>query len=242
MSLWKFDYEFDRERLLKEASADVHDRYHIPADNTTYFSSDSVDISPRDKSLPVKYDKAIGIPKIQWKHLSVSGALDHSYAPFTDVGNCSNEKFVEWLEKNKESSPKVAKFYDELRVHVKNANKSCPYALELAKYFIDLVGDDAWPRFYYQKKGFKLRLHTDRGTQCSINFVLTEDPDPIYFENDEQVYYKVALLNTSELHGVIATKDRYLFKLSFSDTSFEKVKDVLSSHITECYGHISLQR
>ena len=86
---------------------------------------------------------------------------------------------------------------------------------------------ESYPRFYYQKKGDRLVLHTDRGTQCSLNFVLTEDPDPIYFENDEQVYYRVGLLNTSEKHAVYTTKDRYLFKLSFADTSFEKVKNQL---------------
>jgi hypothetical protein len=200
--LWKFDYEFDKVRLLKEA------------------------MSNKYNSLPTKYERDNIERAYSWT------TDDNNYAPFTDVGNCSNEKFVEWLEKNKESSPKVAKFYDELRVHVKNANKSCPYALEIAKYFANLVGEDNCPRFYYQKKGFKLRLHTDRGTRCSINFVLTEDPDPIYFENDKQTYYKVGLLNTSELHGVIATEDRYLFKISFPDISFEKVKDVLSSKLS----------
>ena len=201
MSLWKFDYEFDKTRLLKEAMSDNY------------------------ISLPTKYERDNIERAYSWT------TDDNNYAPFTDVGNCSNDEFVEWMDKNKESSLKVAKFYDELRVHVKNAD-DCPYGLELAKYFADLVGEDNWPRFYYQKKGFKLRLHTDRGTLCSINFVLTEDPDPIYFENDEQVYYKVGLLNTSELHGVITTEDRYLFKISFPDTSFEKVQDVLSSKLS----------
>jgi hypothetical protein len=189
MSLWKFNYEFDRERLLQEAMRPAGDDDFAP----------------------------------------LTGPLGKGgyFAPFTDIGNCSNDEFVEWMDKNKKEIPKVAKFYDDLRVHVKNAD-DCPYALEIAKYFADIVGDELpYPRFYYQKKGFKLRLHTDRGTQCSINLVLTEDPDPIYFENDKEVYYKVGLLNTSERHGVIATKDRYLYKISFPDTSFEKVKNQL---------------
>ena len=177
MSLWKFDYEFDRERLLQEAT-------------------------------------------------EIEG-----YKPFTDVGNQSNEDFVEWFDKNPHLKEKVSKFYEKLRVHVKDVDK-CPYALSLAKYFTDLTEMESYPRFYYQKKGYRLGLHTDRGTQCSLNFVLTEDPDPIYFENDEQVYYRVGLLNTSEKHAVHTTKDRYLFKLSFAETTFEEIKDVLSSKLS----------
>ena len=177
MSLWKFNYEFDRKRLLQEAIS------------------------------------------IGW------------YKPFTDVGNQSNEEFVEWLDKNPHLKKKVSKFYKNLRVHVKEADK-CPYALEIAKYFTDLTGEESYPRFYHQKKGYRLSLHTDRGTKCSINLVLTEDPDPMYFENGEQVYYTVGLLNTSEKHAVHATEDRYLFKLSFAETTFEEIKDVLSSKLS----------
>ena len=54
MSLWKFDYEFDRERLLQEAT-------------------------------------------------EIEG-----YKPFTDVGNQSNEDFVEWVDKNPHLKKKVS--------------------------------------------------------------------------------------------------------------------------------------
>ena len=172
MSLWKFDYEFDRERLLQEAKE------------------------------------------------------GDFFQPFTDLGNQSNEEFVGWLVKNPHLKAKVSKFYENLRVHVKNADK-CPYALEIAKHITDLTGTKAWARFYYQKKGHRLGLHTDRGTNCSINFVLTKDPDPIYFENNEQIYYTVGLLNTTEKHAVHATKDRYLFKLSFVNATFEEIKNQL---------------
>jgi len=177
MSLWKFDYDFNRERLLHEAKE------------------------------------------------------GDFYQPFTDYGNQSNEEFVGWLVENPHLKEKVFKFYENLRVHVKNADK-CPYALEIAKYFTDLTGRKSWPRFYYQKKGYKLPLHTDRSTKCSINFVLTENPDPIYFDNDEQIYYTVGLLDTSERHAVRATEDRYLFKLSFVEANFKEIKDVLLSKLS----------
>ena len=95
MSLWKFNYEFDRKRLLQEAIS------------------------------------------IGW------------YKPFTDVGNQSNEEFVEWLDKNTHLKKKVSKFYENLRVHVKDVDK-CRYALEIAKYFTNLIGAESYPRFYHQ--------------------------------------------------------------------------------------------
>ena len=179
--LWKFNYKFNRERLLQEAK------------EGEYF---------------------------WW------GPAAHCY------GNQANEEFLGWLVKNPHLKKKVSKFYENIRVHVKNADK-CPYALEIAKHVTELTGHELWPRFYYQKKGHDLSLHTDRGIKCSINFVLTEDSDALYFENGEEVYYTVGLLNTSERHGVYTTKDRYLFKLSFVEKTFEEIKDVLSSKLGE---------
>ena len=64
--------------------------------------------------------------------------------------------------------------------------------------------------------------------------VLGDDYDPIRLESDGVPtikYYKTALLNTQSLHGVNATKDRYLFKMSFKDNSFEEVRDKLHNSL-----------
>ena len=171
MNLWEFDYEYNRELLLKEAKG-------------------------------------------------------NGYEPFTDIGNGSDEPFQDWKIKHLDLHGKVIQFYKHSRILVSNAD-DCPYALEIAKYFIKRTGFVCSPRFYFQKKGFSLPLHKDRGTECSINFVLGDDPDPIRFK-DEELVYTTGLLNTQSLHGVEATKDRYLFKLSFKKNTFYEVMNRLS--------------
>ena len=50
--------------------------------------------------------------------------------------------------------------------------------------------------------------------------------------DDGEKLFEQFLLNTSEKHAVHATEDRYLFKLSFAETTFEEIKDVLSSKLS----------
>ena len=125
---------------------------------------------------------------------------------------------------------KVLEFYEKKnnRILVRDNFEDCPYASSIQKYFEDLLGFDISSRFYLQKKGFMLPLHRDRGTYCAINMVLGDDYDPIRFKEHEE-YYKVALLNTQSMHGVAATKDRYLFKMSFKNNTYEEVKDKLQN-------------
>ena len=102
------------------------------------------------------------------------------------------------------------------------------YGKELSDYFQLLLQTRIKPRFYNQKAGFDLPFHKDRGTQCSINFVLT-GKDMISFKDFDE-YYEVALLDTQTEHAVLnTTEDRLLFKLSIPDMSFKDVHDVLSS-------------
>lgn len=90
---------------------------------------------------------------------------------------------------------------------------------------------DCRPRFYIQEVGVSIPFHKDRGTQCSFNFVLTDDPDPITFR-DETLIYTTALLNTSVDHAVLnPKKKRILFKLSIFDKSFDEIKNVLPSKL-----------
>ena len=110
---------------------------------------------------------------------------------------------------------------------IKHVKEDSSYAWDIAKDFMSLTGMRCKPRFYDQREGFTLPFHTDRGTKCSINIVLSDDPDPILFR-DGTVIYEVGLLNTEVEHSVISTKQRYLYKLSFFDNTFDEVKDKLS--------------
>lgn len=154
------------------------------------------------------------------------------YVPFTDVGNQTTKQFKEWMSENPHMRDKVIDFYRKMnsRTEVKES-WNCPYAISIENYFAELTGFEVVSRFYLQKSGFKLPLHTDKGTECSINMLLGEGHDPIKFKGHAE-YYKTALLNVQELHGVDTTQDRYLFKVSFKNNTFEEVKSVLSSKLS----------
>lgn len=105
------------------------------------------------------------------------------------------------------------------------------YGKELANYFSEITdAQKVKPRFMIQMSGYSLGFHKDTGTACSINFVCNSDPDPINFRHGKE-YYKCALLNTQEDHAVLeTTQDRFLFKISIFDKSYEEVRDNLISN------------
>ena len=105
------------------------------------------------------------------------------------------------------------------------------YGQELSDKFSSLLDvTDIRPRFMIQRSGYSLGFHKDAGTACSINFVCNNDPGPINFRDGPE-YYEVALLNTQVDHAVLETKeDRWLFKLSIFDKTYDEVKSILMKH------------
>jgi hypothetical protein len=104
-----------------------------------------------------------------------------------------------------------------------------PYAWELIKFF----GVDGLPRFFTQAPGFDLPQHTDFVTECAINLLIGNDLAPIDYGKNKY-YYKSALINVQEHHGVInPTSERLLFKIAIQDEPYasvkEKVKKALST-------------
>ena len=83
------------------------------------------------------------------------------------------------------------------------------------------------PRFYIQETGFTLPYHRDRSTTCAINFILSTPRDPITFRQGYNTFhfkYKTAIVDVTQEHMVTAmTSDRYLFKLSIFDKSYEEI-------------------
>lgn len=102
------------------------------------------------------------------------------------------------------------------------------YALEISNFFKEYFNiKDGKPRFYILDSSFGLPFHIDRGTLCSFNFLLSENPDPISFRYGK-VYYKNALLNTTIEHAVLPTTNkRILFKISIFDKNFDEIKNIL---------------
>ena len=102
-----------------------------------------------------------------------------------------------------------------------------PYAIEIAQYFELRTQYICKPRFYHLKKGYEISFHKDIGTLSSINFMLTDILSPMIFRN-ESVIYNSALINVQTEHMMQAKKeDRYVYKLSFKNNTFEEVKSKL---------------
>ena len=87
------------------------------------------------------------------------------------------------------------------------------------------------PRYYILKENSVLLPHIDYNTTCSINHVLSDDPAPVSFPGIGDFKYKTAILNTTIKHGVmnLGKKDRYLYKISFFDISYEEVCECLKN-------------
>lgn len=101
------------------------------------------------------------------------------------------------------------------------------YGKMIGEEFEEILDVPINPRFYILEKNFTLPFHQDRGTTCSINFVLSTSRDPITFRqgcNTFHFKYKSAIIDVTQEHMVTASKeDRYLFKLSIFDKSYEEV-------------------
>lgn len=84
---------------------------------------------------------------------------------------------------------------------------------------------DGEPRYYILQANTVLPVHTDMDTKCSVNHLL-EGSAPITFPDIGTYEYSTALLDISKPHGVDNTNsaDRYLYKISFFNHSFDEVK------------------
>jgi len=106
------------------------------------------------------------------------------------------------------------------------------YAQEMSDYFQNLFeSKDCKPRFYIQEPGFSLPFHRDRGTLCSFNFLLSENPDVINFRKFNYTY-RIGLLNTQAEHAVLnVTSKRVLLKISVFDKTFDQIGSILPTKL-----------
>ena len=94
---------------------------------------------------------------------------------------------------------------------------------QFAQQIIDDFGIGGKPRFYFLKPNSILPEHTDNGTTCSINFVLSNQLAPVTVEGTDYIY-KQALLNTSLRHSVTnGPIERILLKISIFNEPYEKL-------------------
>ena len=95
-----------------------------------------------------------------------------------------------------------------------------------SEYVDQIIQDfeiEAKPRFYWLMPHAVIPEHTDNGTLCSINIVLTDHAAPITI-NDQEYFYQTALLNTTVPHSVVNNEnERIMLKLSVFNETFEQL-------------------
>jgi len=98
-----------------------------------------------------------------------------------------------------------------------------PYIEQIMKDF----GVSGKPRFYWMEPFANVPTHIDNGTQCSLNFILTENAAPIKIGplGIGQMYrYQAALLNTTVPHSVVNNHhERIMLKISIFDETYEEI-------------------
>ena len=111
-------------------------------------------------------------------------------------------------------------------------NENFKVLTEECRKFLEQIDLEGIPRYYILKANSILRPHVDYKTKCSINHLLSTDSASVTYTNYGDFKYKTALLNTSEEHSVDNRNysDRYIFKISFFNHSYEEVKEKIIAY------------
>lgn len=92
-----------------------------------------------------------------------------------------------------------------------------------SEYITKIMNDfevEGKPRYYWMKPHAVIPEHVDNGTQCSLNFVLTENASPVTIGGTEY-YYDSILLNTTVPHSVTNNEhERIMLKISIFNESY----------------------
>lgn len=97
------------------------------------------------------------------------------------------------------------------------------YNSEYIKKIMNDLNIQGKPRFFYQQPNFHLMPHKDFGTMCSVNIILSDNPEPIIFK-EKTFYYTQALINVQKIHSVkTLNTERIMLKISIPDKSFDEV-------------------
>lgn len=86
-------------------------------------------------------------------------------------------------------------------------------------------------RFYWLEPFGEVPEHVDNGTQCSLNFILTDHASPIRY-GDQEYFYQAALINTAIPHSVKNKEhERIIFKISIFNETFQEVAEKIKRFI-----------
>jgi hypothetical protein len=114
-----------------------------------------------------------------------------------------------------------------------------PVALKESQRFIEYYGLQKYtPKTLYHKllANSILTPHIDDQVQCAVNCLLHDreahNANVMFFDDEgmEKCKYHKAVLNVSHTHGVKnGPYDRYMFKLSFYDLSYEQLTEIINN-------------
>lgn len=80
-----------------------------------------------------------------------------------------------------------------------------------------------YARFGWIKPNTELSEHIDSNTQCSINFLLSDNLAPIII-NGVEYYYTQAIINVQQPHKVInGPEERVMLRITVLDESYESL-------------------
>jgi hypothetical protein len=78
-------------------------------------------------------------------------------------------------------------------------------------------------KFFKLEEGEGIPPHVDHGHRAAINIILSDDPAPIRYRGEEEVFYECAILNVAKRHEVLPGAERKMIKYQIGRLFFDDV-------------------
>lgn len=78
-------------------------------------------------------------------------------------------------------------------------------------------------KFFKLKEGEAIPPHVDHGHRAAINIILSDDPAPIKYRGEDEVFYECAILNVAKRHEVLSGAERKMIKYQIGRLFFDDV-------------------
>lgn len=162
-------------------------------------------------------------------------AYSRQYEPFVVPMDDENSD-PNWFEKDSDvqmNNWTQARFFQE-QTDGSDHLINYPETKRVTKYFASIIQtNDIRPRYYKLEANTSVPEHVDHNTKCGVNIILNDNAGPVEFVGVGLFDYRVALLNTSELHRVPAhPQERILLKLSIMDIDYDTAKKRIKQNVS----------
>jgi hypothetical protein len=110
----------------------------------------------------------------------------------------------------------------------------CDLAHSIANRLSHMIGTRVKPRYYRQAAHSDLNSHRDVGATVAINIILNGE-GPVTFDDKYNIYYKCAMLNVQELHGVKTDDTRIMCRFTIDDMDYDEVLEMIKGKESELF-------